>query len=287
MNAQRDTAHGDRKNILRYVWLSLLPGFGVVSQNKLVRMCKSIENCFLEDADELLYRDSLSNAKERIGKKRLEVFIRSREKQEEENRARSVIEECKHKHISIITVDDPEYPHRFKGLPDMPCVLYVRGNLRVNDYKRTSGVVGARRCSENGKQSAIMITNSEVKKGAAIISGMAKGIDSYAHTAALKKEGYTIAVLGNGVDICYPEEHERLYEEIVRKGCALSEYPPGTKPREYSFPKRNRLIAALSDGLFVIDVGRHSGTETTAKACELYGRTVTRISLEINSQPFS
>ena len=106
---------------------------------------------------------------------------------------------------------------------------------------------------------------------------MAKGIDSYAHTAALKNEGYTIAVLGNGVDICYPEEHERLYEEIARKGCVLSEYPPETKPREFRFPRRNRLIAALSDELYVIDAGRHSGTETTVKACEIYGRTVTRI----------
>ena len=107
--------------------------------------------------------------------------------------------------------------------------------------------------------------------------GYAKGIDSYAHTAALKKEGYTISVLGNGVDICYPKEHERLYEEIMLKGCVLSEYPPETMPREFRFPKRIRLIAALSDELYVVDAGRHSGTETTIKACEFYKRTVTRI----------
>ena len=106
---------------------------------------------------------------------------------------------------------------------------------------------------------------------------MAKGVDSYAHTAALKKEGYTIAVLGSGVDICYPEEHQRLYEEIVQKGCVLSEYRLGTKPREFCFPKRNRLIAALSDTLFVIDAGHHSGTETTVTACELYGKKVLRV----------
>ena len=84
-------------------------------------------------------------------------------------------------------------------------------------------------------------------------------------------------MLGNGVDICYPIEHEKLYEEIAAKGCVLSEYPPGTRPREFRFPERNRLIAALSDELYVVDTGHHSGTETTAKACDLYRRIVTRI----------
>jgi DNA processing protein len=103
---------------------------------------------------------------------------------------------------------------------------------------------------------------------------MAKGIDSYAHTAALKTQGYTIAVLGNGVDIGYPMEHDRLYEEIARLGCVLSEYPPGTAPREYNFPRRNRIIAALSDTLYVVDAGRHSGTESTIENSRKYGREV-------------
>ena len=103
---------------------------------------------------------------------------------------------------------------------------------------------------------------------------MAKGIDSYAHTAALKSFGYTIAVLGNGADICYPKEHERLYEMIAEKGCILSEYPPETGPREYLFPKRNRLIAALSDKLYVLEAGRNSGTNTTVEKAEEYGRKV-------------
>ena len=96
----------------------------------------------------------------------------------------------------------------------------------------------------------------------------------YAHTAAIKEGGYTIAVLGNGPEICYPKEHERLYEEISKNGCILSEYPPGTEPREYHFPKRNRLIAALSDRLYVIDAGRISGTKTTTQNAVKYGREV-------------
>lgn len=87
-------------------------------------------------------------------------------------------------------------------------------------------------------------------------------------------DGYTVAVLGNGVDICYPREHDKLYEEIAESGCILSEYPLGTVPREYYFPLRNRLIAALSDWLYVIEAGRHSGTVSTVESGEKYGREV-------------
>ncbi len=121
---------------------------------------------------------------------------------------------------------------------------------------------------------AIGIASGAANNGIAVISGMAKGIDSYAHTAALKSGGYTIAVLGNGPDICYPREHDRLYDTIASQGCILSEYPPGTKPREYLFPKRNRLIAALSDRLYVIDAGRNSGTASTVESSQKYGREV-------------
>lgn len=160
------------------------------------------------------------------------------------------------------------------GLPDVPIVLYVRGKLKINEFEKSVGIVGARRCSQEGKQQAIRTAEREVLAGAAVISGMAKGIDSYAHTAALKNDGYTVAVLGSGPDVCYPREHERLYEEMITRGCVLSECLPGTEPRGYLFPRRNRLIAALSDEVHIIDVGRHSGTETTVEKCMEYGRKV-------------
>lgn len=106
---------------------------------------------------------------------------------------------------------------------------------------------------------------------------MAKGIDSYAQTACIKNNGYTVAVLGNGPDICYPEEHRSLYESIIRFGCIISEYPPGTRPYQYMFPARNRIIAALSDDLFVIDKGCRSGTESTIKAAHQYNHPVKMI----------
>ncbi|MBQ9438320.1 MAG: DNA-processing protein DprA [Lachnospiraceae bacterium] len=146
---------------------------------------------------------------------------------------------------------------------DMLVILYVKENLKINEFNNSIGIVGARRCTAVGKKTAINTARMAVDANTAVISGMAKGIDSYAHTAAIKSCGYTIAALGNGVDICYPKEHEKLHEEIAERGCVLSEYPPGTPLREYYFPKRNHLIAGLSDKLYVIDAGRNSGTLST------------------------
>jgi DNA processing protein len=146
--------------------------------------------------------------------------------------------------------------------------------LRINEFTGCAAIVGARGWTAEGKGMAIDFATRAVESGSAVISGMAKGIDSYAHTAALKANGYTIAVLGNGVDICYPKEHDKLYAEIVKRGCVLSEYPPGTEPREYFFPKRNRLIAALSDKIYVVEAGRHSGTQTTVESGRKYSKTV-------------
>ncbi|MDY3714362.1 MAG: DNA-processing protein DprA, partial [Blautia sp.] len=105
-------------------------------------------------------------------------------------------------------------------------------------------------------------------------SGMAKGIDSYAHTACLKSGGYTVAVLGNGLDICYPCEHRKLMEQIAEKGLLISEYPPGIRPAKYRFPCRNRLISAWSDKMIVVAPGKGSGALITAEYEKKYGRKV-------------
>ena len=189
-------------------------------------------------------------------------------------KAEEIFRESADKKITLVTADDKAYSNRFSDIEDRPILLYTKGNLAINTFPSSVEVIGARRCTSEGKIKAIETTVNHVQNGAAIISGMAKGVDSYAHTAALKSGGYTIAVLGSGVNLCYPGEHRALYEMIAQKGCLLSEYPPGTHPATYRFPQRNRLIAALSDTLYVIDAGRHSGTESTVAACNKYGREV-------------
>ena len=260
--------------IIKYIMLSQMKGIGPVTQNSLLKMFGDIDSLFALKEENM----RSAGADKVIGEKRLKLFLQSRDDKDLFIASKQILTDSVSKNVEVITHEDERFPLRFANISDMPVVLYIKGDLRINDHHKSVGIVGARRCTSDGKNKAIMITTESVNEGTAIISGIAKGIDSYAHTAAIKSHGYTIAVLGNGVDICYPQEHSKLYEQIMVQGCVLSEYPPGTKPREYLFPQRNRLIAALSDMLYVVDVGRNSGTKSTIKNASRYGRQVIAVS---------
>lgn len=186
--------------------------------------------------------------------------------------AYKIMEDCEKNNIFILPQNDLLYPKRAKEPEDSPVVLYYKGCLQ--NVEKTVGIVGARRCTQEAKFQAVKITEKYVIEDIAIISGMAKGIDSYAHTACLRAGGYTVAILGNGLDICYPSEHKKLMEHIAEKGLLISEYPPGTEPAQYRFPRRNRLISAWSDKLIVISPGKGSGAFITAEYEKKYGREV-------------
>ncbi len=262
----------DEDRTKKYLMLSHIKGIGSVSQNALLDICGDIESCFEIGYEELVRADR--NLSVRIGEKRIGIFVSQRKAPDLRFRAEEIMKSSEDAGINIITRDDIRYPDRFRSISDMPVILFSKGELMINEFVSSVGIVGARRCTSEGKTRAIGIAQKAVENNAAVISGMAKGIDSYAHTAALKSQGYTIAVLGNGADICYPQEHIRLYSEIGDRGCILSEYPPGTAPRQYCFPNRNRLIAALSDELYVVEAGRHSGTESTVDSGKKYGKEV-------------
>lgn len=186
--------------------------------------------------------------------------------------AEEILQKCRNYNISVLTIEDPLYPDRAKKIKDAPTVIYYKGIIKK--MENTVGIVGARRCSQQDKITAVKTAEYYTEKKIAIISGMAKGIDSYAQTACLKLGGYTVAILGNGLDICYPEEHKLLMKRLEERGLLISEYPPGTLPAKYNFPRRNRLISAWSDKLVVISPGRGSGSLITAKYSENYGREV-------------
>ena len=172
-------------------------------------------------------------------------------------KAKRIMDDCQSKNISILCWNDDRYPLRAREPADAPPMLYYKGNIKKMD--QTVGIVGARRCSQEAKQETVFL---------------AKGIDSYAHTACLNAGGYTIAILGNGLDICYPSEHHKLMKCIEEKGLLLSEYPPGTPPSRYTFPRRNRLISSWSDKLIIIQAGKGSGALITAEYSRKYGRKV-------------
>lgn len=157
--------------------------------------------------------------------------------------------------IRVLRQEDPDYPPLLRGIPEPPHCLYAIGDLGLLK-QRTLAVVGSRKCSEYGKRVAMQIGKAAAQNRVTLVSGMAKGIDSFAHLGALRAGGKTIAVLGCGVDICYPRENEKIYAEIAEKGLLLSQFPPGMEARPYTFPQRNRVIAGLAEAVTVVKPAR-------------------------------
>lgn len=156
-----------------------------------------------------------------------------------------------------------KYPDRLEHINKAPDRLYVRGRL-PEEKPLSIAIVGARNCTEYGKEMARYFARELAAAGVQIISGMARGIDSYAHWGALEAGGATFAVLGCGADICYPPENKKLLEKILEKGGILSEYASGMPPLPAYFPQRNRIISGLSDGVLVIEAREKSGSLITA-----------------------
>ena len=164
--------------------------------------------------------------------------------------------------IRLVVFDDPLYPTHLKEFKDRPYALYVKGRL-PDDDKKSVAIVGARNCTPYGKTMTLKIAEELAKYGVQIISGMALGIDGAAHRGAINVDGETFAVLGCGVDICYPKTHRGLYKDLIQYGGILSEYPPGVQPLAYNFPARNRIISALSDCVLVMEAKEKSGSLIT------------------------
>lgn len=238
------------------LWLSLIPGIGPVTQHRLLNRFHLASVMFetgfkAPEAAELLPANSRSSIQE------LAYSPELKEKMEK------VLRACERKGIGVLLPEDMGLAPGAVEDQDFPTILYVRGRWRSD--MPMAGIVGARRCSRWGKETAASLASECVQEGKGIVSGMAKGIDSYSQTAALFAGGYTAAVLGCGLDICYPSENLPLMRRISECGALISEYPPGTEPARWSFPRRNRIIAGLSDELHIIEAGRNSGTRTTRK----------------------
>ena len=186
---------------------------------------------------------------------------------------------------NIITVKkgDKNYPESLLTIGDAPEILYCIGNLSLMQ-KRCIAVVGSRKCTEYGKQTAMKIGKTAAQNGVVIVSGMAKGIDSFAHLGALRNGGETIAVLGCGPDVCYPAANRKIYEEIIQKGLIISEIEPGRAPMPYMFPRRNRIISGLSMAVTVVEAGTESGSLITAELAASQGREVFSVPGNISSQ---
>ena len=186
--------------------------------------------------------------------------------------ARRICAQCDRLGIFVLTADDPQYPNRLRSIADPPLVLYGKGSLPDFDREAAVAVVGTRRASAYGLMAAERMGGELALCGGLVVSGMAAGIDAQAAWGALRAGRPTVAVLGGGVDVIYPASNRSLYESILQRGCILSEYPPGTKPTKWTFPKRNRIVSGLSCAVLAVEAPENSGTMITARLALEQGR---------------
>jgi DNA processing protein len=172
-------------------------------------------------------------------------------------------EDCAQKGIELLNILDDAYPKSLREIYDPPLILYVRGQLIPEDDVALA-IVGTRRPTMYGLRMAHQFAYELARGGVTVVSGMARGIDGAAHEKALKAKGRTIAVLGCGVDVVYPKNHQNLYHQIVEEGAVVSEYPPRTSPIAFNFPRRNRIINGLSMGTLVVEANQRSGSLITS-----------------------
>ena len=185
--------------------------------------------------------------------------------------------------VSILPVTDPEYPQSLLELKDPPALLFARGRTELLNAPLRAGIVGSRSCTPYGSSQAEKFARVFSENGIAVVSGMAYGIDTAAHEGALRFRGSTVAVLGSGINVCYPPENRELFRRIARDGVVVTEYYPGEAALRYHFPQRNRIISGLSQCLLVIEARAKSGALITAGYALDEGKEVYAIPQNINT----
>lgn len=240
-------------------WLHRAGGVGGrVWKEKLLEACGTPEE---------VYRGGKEKLKNLVGEARAAMLVEA-QKQDVYRYA----EQLREKGICFYPFYHPGYPKRLLQIPDRPFGIFVKGSLR--EEGASIAIVGARDCSAYGSYAAREFGASFAAAGVRIVSGMARGVDGIAQTAAWEAGGNTCAVLGCGVDVCYPASHRELYEKICESGGAVSEYPPGTRPYGALFPARNRIISGLADLLLVVEARQKSGTLITVDMALEQGKEV-------------
>ena len=250
------------KMLIHWIWLAHRPGVNDRAKLALLR--------HFSDPEEIFFADSAAfDAVE-------ELTEEGREALADKNLipAEEILECCQRENLNLLTFQDAAYPKRLKNIPDPPILLYYKGRLPELDGCPVIGVVGTRKASAYGMTTAKRMGYQIARCGGIVVSGMAYGIDGMAMSGALTAGKPVVGVLGCGADIVYPLSNKALFRDTERFGCILSEFPPGTPPVKWNFPKRNRLISGLSCGVLVIEAPEISGSLITAHQAAEQGRDV-------------
>ena len=250
------------KNIVYWIWLSLSVTPGSETFRKLIEKFLTPKAIYEADCNDIAKCiGSSSRDFESLCNKDIE-------------RAERIFEFCDKKNVGILTYSDERFPISLYEIKNPPVLLYYRGVLPDFNKICMISMVGTRRLTDYGRRNAFAIGRDLALTGAVVVSGMAVGIDGVSHAGAISAGGINIAFLGSGIDVCYPDSHKTLAREIVKNGCVMTEYSPGTRPSGNNFPVRNRLIAAISCATVVIEGRERSGALITARSAKKYGKTV-------------
>ncbi|MCX7793573.1 MAG: DNA-processing protein DprA [Thermodesulfovibrionales bacterium] len=252
----------DSSELIYLIALSLINDIGPIIGRRLISTFGSAEEVFRQSESALLEVDG-------IGRER----ARSIKNFNDWKKAEEILRRCRLLGIEVISEDNHLYPENLKTLQDAPLVLYMNGKVISRD-RYAIAIVGSRRCSEYGRRVAEKLSRELSEIGMTIISGLARGIDTIAHTVALRAGGRTAGVFASGLDRIYPPENKDLIKKIINNGFVISEFPPGTRPDKENFPRRNRLISGLSMGTVVVEAENESGALITANYALEQGREV-------------
>lgn len=259
------------KHFKYYLAFSYFLGIGPIRFKQLISHFGDPKKAYEADQKEL---------EKILGEKLTERFLKFRQNFS----ADSILEEMFKKNIQVLTQEDNDYPEQLRQIPDPPICLYLLGNKKILNQKNLLAIVGSRKPTSYGLQIAESFAFELTQYGLIIVSGMALGIDSAAHWAAIKAKGKTIAVLGCGVDIIYPPSNKNLYQKIIEnQGAIVSEFPPAHKVLKGLFIARNRIISGLCQGVMVVEGTKDSGALITASYAASQGREVFAPPSPINS----
>ena len=260
------------KDLEYWIWLSRIEGITPKRLLEILEIFKEPKALFQKTREELFKNGISLKDAEKITKK------------EYKHNLKKYLEYMQKNNIEVITIYDEAYPLRLKQIYDPPIVIYLKGNKNILNNKSIA-IVGSRICTNYGKEVARKIAYDLSINNINVISGLAKGIDTNAHIGSLNAKGKTIGIMGCGLDRVYPEENKKIFDEIIKLGGAvISEYIVGTKPLARNFPRRNRIISGLSDGVLVVEAKEKSGTLITTDFALEQGRDLYCIPGNINSQ---
>ena len=257
--------------LLHWIWFAHRPGVSDRMKLALLQVFADAQGVYAANSSQL---DQIPGLKAEARQSLLDKDL---------THAEQILEFCRREQLRLLTIQDPAYPARLKNISDPPVLLYCKGTLPSLDDRPAIGVVGTRRGTDYGLATARQMGWQISRCGGVVVSGLALGVDAMAMSGALDAGSPVVGVVGCGVDVVYPKTNRVLFQKTQCCGCILSEFAPGTQPTKWTFPKRNRIVSGLCNGVLVVEAPEKSGSLITARLALEQGRDVFVVPGRINT----